>query len=229
MPRPNRICIPHHPHHVVQRGNNRQRTFRSWRDHCLYLELLEDVAFEFHIEVHAYVLMPNHVHLLLTPAEKDGLSLTMQSIGRSYVRYFNSAHGRTGTLWEGRFKASVVDSSRYCLACYRYIELNPVRAGLCRAPADYRWSSYRGNALGRPDSLLSEHEEFRRLGDDIEDRRIRYRNLVRQGLDDSVLEQFRYGSRKGLPVGTRSFVSRLEEKLQTKLGDGQVGRPRKGI
>lgn len=139
MPRPKRICIPGLPHHVVQRGNNRIPTFYHSDDYTAYLTFLIDAVTEHKMNVHAYVLMTNHVHLLVTPTDPDGLSLTMQSQGRRYVTYINKAYHRTGILWQGRFESSVVDSETYCLTCYRYNELNPLRANIVANPADYRW------------------------------------------------------------------------------------------
>jgi putative transposase len=145
MPRPKRICIPGYPHHIVQRGNDRQATFYHDEDCVEYLAFLDDAARQFSIAVHSHVLMTNHVHLLVSPSTVAGLSLMMQSLGRRYVSYINKHYRRTGTLWEGRFKSSVVDSTRHCLTCYRYIELNPVRANMVIDPVDYGWSSGSAN------------------------------------------------------------------------------------
>ena len=164
MPRPRRIDAPGYPQHVVQRGNNRQRVFFADGDRVAYLRLLCHHADQQHCRVHAYVLMDNHVHLLATPDLCGGLSRMMQAVNRTYVRRVNDRQGRTGTLWEGRFHSTVVDTDRYLLACQRYIELNPVRAGKVAHPGDYRWSSYRANARGRPNALLEPHSAFERMG-----------------------------------------------------------------
>jgi putative transposase len=148
MPRLPRYVLPGQPQHVIQRGNNRSPLFNVEADYACFLHYMQDACRRHGCHVHAYVLMTNHIHLLITPESKDGLSKVMQSVGRRYVQYFNTSYQRTGTLWEGRYKATIVDSESYLLTCYRYIELNPVRAKLVGHPAEYRWSSYHANALG---------------------------------------------------------------------------------
>lgn len=225
MPRPRRICIPGYPHHVVQRGNNRGKTFYCRRDYLRYLEILSVAAEEHSSAIHAYVLMTNHVHLLITPETSSGLSQTMQSVGRSYVRYINLSYERTGTLWEGRFRSSVVDSDYYCLACYRYIDLNPLRAGMVVDPTDYRWSSCRHNALGYENNLLTPHATYLGLGMTKKSRSARYRSLLGDALGESSINEIRRGIAKGLPLGSDTFKSEIENQLGYKLGDGRVGRP----
>jgi putative transposase len=171
--------------------------------------------------------MTNHVHLLVTPASPDGISRLMQDIGREYVRYINQTYRRSGTLWEGRFKSSLVDSEAYCLICHRYIELNPVRAGIVGDPEDYRWSSYATNAWAKKNSLLAPHALWLSLGNDTDSRCRAYRALFSESLPDSVLEEIRYDNRKGLPLGRPSFNARVESRLKIKLGTGKVGRPSK--
>lgn len=150
MARLPRICLPDIPQHVIQRGNNRQACFGSDEDYAAYAHWLEEYARKFRVAIHAWVFMTNHVHLLLTPETDEGVSRLMQTLGRKYVRYFNYTYKRSGTLWEGRFKSCVVEAENYLLLCQRYIELNPVRAGMVEAPGDYIWSSYRANGLGQP-------------------------------------------------------------------------------
>jgi putative transposase len=227
VPRPKRICIPGLPHHVVQRGNNRNPTFYHSDDYIAYLAFLNEAATEHEMNVHAYVLMTNHVHLLVTPTDPDCLSLTMQSLGRRYVTYINKAYHRTGTLWQGRFKSSVVDSETYCLTCYRYIELNPLRANMVAKPADYRWSSYRSNGMGETDKLITPHPVYLALARSRSERTARYRDLVEQRLSTEMVAKIRYGARKGLPVGNPRFVADIEEHLGKRLGTGRVGRPTK--
>ena len=227
MPRPKRLCVPGLPHHVVQRGNNRNATFYHNEDYFTYLTFLDEAAQRHGVSVHAYVLMTNHVHLLLTPVDSDGLSLTMQTLGRRYVSYINKAYRRTGTLWEGRFISSVVDRETYCLACYRYIELNPVRAAMAADPADYQWSSYHRNGLGRADSLLSPHSSYLGLGTTRDGRATKYRELINEGVGPEVVGQIRYGARKGLPVGGSRFKADIEEHLGRRLSNGRLGRPTK--
>ena len=168
--------------HVVQRGNNRQPVFFTDGDRAACLRLLCHHAHQQHCRVHAYVLMGNHVHLLATPDVCGGLSTMMQAVSRAYVRRVNDRQGRTGTLWEGRFHSTVVDSDRYLLACQRYIELNPVRAGTVAHPGDYRWSSYRANARGRPNALLEPHSAFELMGSDADERRRRYVEFIEAGI-----------------------------------------------
>jgi REP-associated tyrosine transposase len=227
MPRPTRTCIPGYPHHVVQRGNNRNVTFYGQRDYRKYLTILANAADEHGSAIHAYVLMTNHVHLLITPNSSDGLSLTMQAVGRSYVQYINKCYERTGTLWEGRFKSSVVDSDHYCLACYRYIDLNPVRAGIVVEPLDYPWSSYRCNALAHMSDFLVPHATYVQLGTTKKARATRYRVLIRGALSESSINDIRYGIAKGLPVGSDQFKGKIEEYLGYPLGTREVGRPAK--
>lgn len=175
--------------------------------------------------VHAYVLMTNHVHLLVTPLVADAASRLMQDVGREYVRYINSSYQRTGTLWEGLFKSSLVDSAHYCLVCYRYIELNPVRAEMVTAPGDYRWSSYAYNAMGHADEVITPHELWIALGPNPESRCEAYRALFNDVSDTSQIDQIRYANRKGLPLGTDEFKTLIESELGRKLGTGRVGRP----
>jgi putative transposase len=227
MPRPRRLNLVGIPQHVTQRGNNRQACFFDDEDRLTYLEFLDCAARTRCCEIHAYVLMTNHVHLLLTPLQADGVSRLMQDIGRNYVRYVNSTYRRSGTLWEGRFKSSLVESARYCLICYRYIELNPVRAAMVTKPDRYRWSSYRRNALGQDDELVTPHEEWMALGGDERSRCAAYRSLFDVPPKQSEIEQIRFNNRKGLPLGRKSFKSQIETRLQIKLGSGKVGRPSK--
>jgi len=202
LPRPRRHNIPGIPQHVTQRGNNRQACFFKGDDRQTYLELLHEAAIRRVCSVHAYVLMTNHVHLLLTPDTADGVSRLMQDIGREYVRYVNQTYQRSGTLFEGRFKSSLVDSETYCLACYRYIELNPVRAAMVIAPQDYRWSSFRTNALGATDPLITPHEQWLQLGNNDEVRRKAYRELCDGNVPCTQVEKIRYTNSKGLPLGS---------------------------
>lgn len=225
MPRPPRLNIPGYPQHIVQRGNNRQTCFLHESDYRLYLRLLTSACRRHLCALHAYVLMPNHVHVLLTPEIHDGVSLVVRDVGRDYVRSFNKVHQRTGTLWEGRFKSSLVDADSYCLACYRYIELNPVRAGIVRHPAEYPWSSYRANADGAPSSLLTAHSSWLALAATDNARRHAYRAMFQEALDPHQVETLRYGLRKGLPAGCDSFKRRIEQSLSVRLRDRRVGRP----
>ena len=171
--------------HVVQRGVDRQDCFRSPADYGSYLAALRESAEKYGVAIHSYVLMTNHVHLLGTPVAADSMSRMMQQLGRQYVRYFNWKHERSGPLWEGRFRSSVIQSERYLLACYRYIELNPVRAGMVRKPCEYRWSSFRANALGHHDANVSPHTTWIALGNDDSSRRDAYNRLFEQADDQA--------------------------------------------
>lgn len=195
MPRRPRHSLPHVPLHIVQRGVNRQDCFLSTQDYRSYLAALLEVSAEFSVSIHAYVLMTNHVHILATPSEDMGVSRMMQQLGRKYVSNFNRKHIRTGTLWEGRFRSSMISSSKYLFACHRYIELNPVRAQLVQSPEQYRWSSYRANALGDCDDVLTPHREILQLADEVSSRRKKYRRLFGQTNDD-LDEEIRSACRK---------------------------------
>jgi len=225
MPRPPRLNLPHTPQHITQRGNNHQVCFFDDRDREAYLALLAKAAHRRSCAIHAYVLMTNHVHLLVTPALPDGVSRLMQDVGREYVRRINGRHQRSGTLFEGRFRSSLVDSELYCLICYRYIELNPVRANIVNKPGEYRWSSFAANALGKDDPLVSPHQQWLALGRDNRSRFHAYRSLLECESPESALGEIRYSHRKGLPLGSDAFKARIEAQLGITLGTGQVGRP----
>lgn len=200
MPRRPRQCPPGYPVHVVQRGNNRQACFASETDLKAYANWLLEAAEKYEIDVHAWVFMTNHVHLLMTPQSADAISRCMQCLGRYYVRFFNKRYQRTGTLFEGRFKSSVVRTRQYFLACQRYIELNPVRAGMVAGPADYSWSSYRAHAFGRRANLWTPHAEYLALGDTPQARQIAYRQFFTQQLPGDVMTDIRNALNRGLAL-----------------------------
>ena len=175
MARRQRVHLPGVAEHVIQRGNNRQLCFLHEEDYVAYVHWLKEYAVKFGVQVHAWVLMSNHVHLLCTPTDHRGISLMMQSLGRQYVRYFNHRHQRTGTLWEGRFKSILVPEPEYLITLYRYIENNPVRAGMVASPADYKWSSYQINALGKHSDLCHPHPCYLALGHHPAERANSYR------------------------------------------------------
>jgi putative transposase len=228
MPRLPRIAVPGIALHVVQRGNNRQAVFFHESDYGVYLERLFESAERYEVSVHAYVCMTNHVHLLVTPWGEDSASRMMQRLGALYTAGINSAYRRTGSLWEGRFKSSLVDSECYVLACYRYIELNPVRAGMARQPSDYRWSSCRHHTRELSRYPIKPHAVWLELGADSAERRRRYAELLEQGVTDEVAEKIRRCTRKGLPAGSEQFREQIEKALAVRLGDGRRGRPKKG-
>lgn len=219
--------MPGVPTHVVQRGNNRQPVFFDDADILAYLNWLKQSAARYDCTIHAYVLMTNHVHLLLTPMGTESVSRMMQYVGRRFVPYINHRHGRSGTLWEGRFKSSLVESEAYLLACMRYIELNPVRAALVAAPADYRWSSHRANAGGDDDALLTPHETYRALGGNRAERTGAYRALFADAAGDvERLAAIRSAWQTGTPLGSDRFRKEVERRLEIKVGYARPGRPR---
>lgn len=215
------------PQHVIQRGNNRQVCFASAEDMRAYLHWLKEYAAGFKVEIHAWVLMSNHVHLLCTPRGVDGVSRMMQALGRMYVRYFNSTYQRTGTLWEGRFKSCLVESESYLLHLYRYIELNPVRANMVTEPNGYTWSSYPCNALGKESALHTPHELYLALGRTKGERMKRYRALFSAHVEGPLLEEIRQSINKGLALGHERFTRQIEELTGQRITPGKRGRPRK--
>jgi len=227
MPRKRRFFLPGIPVHVVQRGNNREAVFFDDDDYLSYLDWLAQAAGEHGCAVHAYVLMTNHVHLLLTPTDYKSISATLQAVGRRFVPYINHCYGRTGTLWEGRFKASLVQDEGYLLTCYRYIEMNPVRAQMVEKPQDYRWSSYRANALGEGDLLVAPHPIYRSLGATGRAREAVYRGLFETQLDAEAIGDVRACLQTGTPLGNDRFRAQIEQALGVKVGYSRRGRPRK--
>ena len=225
MPRKPRIYLAGMPYHVIQRGNNRQACFYAEQDYLFYLECLTDACRRYTVAVHAYVLMTNHVHLLMTPANDDGISRVMQSVGRRYVQYINREYRRSGTLWEGRHKSSLVDADNYLLICHRYIELNPVRANMVAHPADYRWSSYNGNASLGEDERLIPHPIYLGLGRDREARVSVYRGLFAGNLDTDSIKAVRIAAQYSMPLGSDRFRAEIEAMLGRKLGHAKRGRP----
>ena len=207
MARLPRFRIAGQPHHVIQRGNNRTPIFRCPADYRVFRTCLADAIDRFACQVHAYVFMTNHVHLLVTAGATDGIGRAMQSVGRRYVRYFNDRHGRTGTLWEGRYRATVIDTNRYLFACSRYIEENPVRAGMVAAPWQYTWSSFGANALGLNDSLVTAHSEFLSLGPTPRARHAAYRALFSSELDMAECHAIRDATAHGWALGDPAFLA----------------------
>lgn len=225
MPRRPRVLLANYPLHIVQRGINREPCFFTDEDYQCYLHWLEESAGVCGCAIHAYVLMTNHVHLLLTAKETGSPSRLMQSLGRRYVQYANRFYRRTGSLWEGRYKSSVVQAESYLLACQRYIELNPVRAGMVADPGQYRWSSYRYNGLGQPNVCLSPHEIYLSLGKDAGARQAAYRALFRPELDVEAADDIRQALRLGMPVGSERFAETICRRLGIRHNNGKRGRP----
>ena len=229
MPRQPRVCIPQIPAHLIQRGNNKTACFFSNKDRDLYLHKLEEYSKRFGVAVHNYVLMTNHVHLLVTPEDECGISLLMQFLGRSYVKYFNASHDRTGTLWEGRFRMSLVDSDSYFYTVSRYIEMNPVRAGIVKHPSGYRWSSYMANADGRYSSVVTQHKLYMKLGANPRKRSRAYRQLFVHGENRNDVELIRYATNRCLPLGQNDFINKLEKASGKRLLPGSHGGDRKSV
>lgn len=227
MARLPRLTVPGYPHHLIQRGNNRQPVFIDEADYRQFLDLLGEHARREQVAVHAYVLMPNHFHLLATPATGQGLPAMMQAVGRRYVQYFNRRHRRTGTLWEGRYRATLIDSEAYLLACMVYIDLNPVRAGLVGRPLDYRWSSH-GHYIGHHhDPLVVPHALVWELGNTPFAREAAYAHRVQQGLGPDQTEALTEASLKGWALGRPEFIDLLQKQTQRRLTRGRAGRPRR--
>jgi putative transposase len=227
MARLPRYFVPGMPQHIIQRGNNRDVVFAADEDYRFYLECLGDAAERQGLFVHAYVLMTNHVHLLATPRGEKSIPGTMQSVGRRYVQYFNHCYGRTGTLWEGRYRATLIDSDAYLLTCMRYIELNPVRAGMVEGPEDYPWSSYGNNGLGQENLLITPHERYLVLGGCGAERQCAYRHLFRAALGDGVLCEIREATNKAWVLGNDRFKARVEQLTGRRAQSKPRGRPRK--
>ncbi|MFC3150878.1 transposase [Litoribrevibacter euphylliae] len=212
MARKPRLSLPNIPQHIIQRGNNRQPCFFDQQDFKVYLCKLEEYTQKYQVSVHAFVLMTNHVHLLMAPTESNGISKVMQSLGRYYVRYFNHTYKRTGTLWEGRYKSSLIDSDNYFLTVSRYIELNPVRAAMVQHPAEYPWSSYQGNALGKPISLLTPHPCYLQLGHTPAAQQQRYRSLFTHQIPNWTIDQINTATNKEWVLGNHRFKDYIEQQ-----------------
>ena len=227
MPRAPRPVIPGVPLHVTQRGNNRVTTFIAPEDYASYRDALHVASRKADCAVHAYVLMSNHVHVLLSPGDPRGPARMMQAIGRRYVRYFNDRYGRTGTLWEGRYYSALVDTSVYLLQCMRYIELNPSRAGIVAHPGDYAWSSFHHNAEGAADPLVTPHATFLALGADAAARRRAYRATFEAHLDIGTVRSIRRATRGGTTLGTAYFRGEVESLLGRRLASLTHGGDRR--
>ncbi|MFA7669671.1 MAG: transposase [Burkholderiaceae bacterium] len=227
MPRRPRLTLPRVPLHVIQRGNNRQICFRDAEDYLFYLEWLKEYADKAGCRVHAYVLMANHTHLLMSADRSEAPGELMKALGQRYVQYYNRTYQRSGTLWEGRYRSCLVQDAAYFLTCQRYIELNPVRAGIVAHPADYRWSSYRANAQGEDDKLVRPHELYLRMGRAAGSRQAAYRELFRYELEPGLVDQLRQATNGNYVLGSPRFADELASVLGRRVTPGQPGRPRK--
>lgn len=225
MARLARLTLPGYPHHVIQRGNNRQPIFASAADHQMMLDLLDENARKFGVAIHAYVLMDNHFHLLATPQAADSLPQMMQAVGRRYVRYFNDSQKRSGTLWEGRYKSTLIQTERYLLACMVYIDLNPVRVGMVAQARDYPWSSH-GHFVGlRIDKLISTHPLVWALGNTPFAREAAYAQLVQAGISAGQQQALTDSALRGWALGEPDFVKNLQKITTRRVSKSTAGRP----
>ena len=227
MPRPHRIHLAGVPQHIVQRGVDRQAVFFADTDRQFFLKTLAETASWYGMQVHAYCLMTNHFHLLVTPSERDALSRVMQGLGSQYVAFVNRRYDRIGALWSGRFRSCLVDTEHYFLVCQRYIELNPVRAGMVKGPEKYHWSSFRHNGLGIPSELVIPHAAYTNLADTKEQRCATYRLLFDEALDANELQSVRESLQHNQVLGSDRFKRQIERIFARKLSTGKRGRPRK--
>ncbi|MBI3231112.1 MAG: transposase [Burkholderiales bacterium] len=225
MPRRARLKIPGVTVHLIQRAMAGQSCFFQDADYRFYVESLTELAARFNVAVHAYALLENEVHILATPKDADGVSWLMKHLSQRYVQYVNQAHGRTGSLWEGRFRSSLLGGSDYILACYRYIEQAPVRAGLVAQARQYAWSSYRCNAEGKANAAVTPHKLFQKLGSDAAARNVAYRTLCKAALPDGMLETLRRASNGAHVLGNAKFIAQIETEAGYKVTRGKVGRP----
>ena len=225
MARLSRLTVPGFPHHVIQRGNNRQAIFSSTADYQTLLALLDENARKFAVALHAYVLMDNHFHLLATPSTDNGLPQMMQAVGRRYVRYFNDRQARSGTLWEGRYRSTLIETDAYLLACMVYIDLNPVRAGLVKDAGDYPWSSHGRYAGLRADRMVTPHSLYWGLGNTPFAREAAYVELVRAGTTPGQQEALTRSTLNGWALGSAEFVADLQKHTDRRLVKNQPGRP----
>lgn len=225
MARLPRLTVPGYPHHVIQRGNNRQAIFSTPADYQLLLDLLDENARKFDVLIHAYVFMGNHFHLLATPQSDKALPQLMQAVGRRYVRYFNDAQSRSGTLWEGRYKSTLIQAERYLLACMVYIDLNPVRAGLVAQAKDYFWSSHAHYIGLRTDKLITPHPLYWALGNTPFSREAVYAEMVQAGVSVDQKEALTQSALRGWALGGVDFVGDLQKKTLRRVSKASAGRP----
>lgn len=227
MARLPRFIVPGQPQHVILRGNNRTAIFSEEADYQFYLDKLQLACKKHGCDVHAYVLMTNHVHLLITPHQEQSLGKALQMLGRYYVQYYNYRYQRTGTLWEGRYKATLIDTEAYLLICMRYIELNPIRAGMVAHPSEYPWSSYSYNALGQMNDLITPYLEYQRLGPTDDERRAAYRQLFKHAISAKNIGEIREATNKAWVLGNARFKQHIQEKLKRRIEPAARGGDRR--
>ena len=226
MPRRARLAVGGIPWHIIQRGNNRSACFYCAEDYQKYLDTLFEQAERYACAVHAYVLMTNHTHLLLTPQSADGPGLLMKHLGQRYVQYINRTYRRSGTLWEGRYKSTLVGTRSYILACYRYIEMNPVRAGMVMHPGEYPWSSYAVNAQGWNDTRIKPHDDYLALSELQSTRQEVYRDMFGTEMDQNLINEIRCSTQGNYALGNDAFRTEIESQLNRRARPGKSGRPK---
>lgn len=225
MARLPRVHLAGVPEHIIQRGNNRQVCFADDEDFAAYAHWLKAYSDAFGVHIHAWVFMTNHVHMLCTASDNSGISQMMQSLGRQYVQYFNRRYQRSGTLWEGRFKSCLVQEEHYVLAVYRYIEMNPVRAGMVSSPAEYAWSSYAINALGKQSALCQPHSCYLALAESEAERQQAYRDMFQGEVNEALLTDIRSAAKSGMALGNDRFKQEVADLTGRRQQMGQRGRP----
>ena len=227
MPRLARLLVPGQPHHVIHRGINRQTIFHDDQDFGFWLKTFREASELRSLAVHAYVLMSNHLHLLVSPSSKNDLSETMKSVGLRYTKYYNQRYERIGPLWEGRYRSTVIDSEQYLLECYRYIDLNPVRARIVQSPGEYHWSSYAHHVNARIDPIVSDHQLFWALGNTPFDRERAYSALIDQGITESTQREIIEATNAEWALGSSTFAGKLTESTGRRAEKQKKGRPYK--
>jgi putative transposase len=225
MARQPRLILPHQPHYVVQRGNDNQPIFHDDEDYERFLGWLKEAAKAYRVAIHAWVLMPNHLHLLATPSDEDGLAAMMQKVGRLYVPWFNNKYGRSGTLFGGRFRTAPLDPAQYLLPAMCYLELHPVRSQAAFAPLDYRWSSHAHHAGVRTDPLVTDHAGYWELGNTPFQREAAYIAATQQGLNQDELAAIDAAVTKGAVLGSRAYLEALEHTTKRQILPPKRGRP----
>jgi len=225
MARLPRLIVPQQPHYVIQRGLNGLAIFCDAQDHQAFLAWLRTAARQYKVALHAYTLLPGELHLLATPSDADGLGSMMQWIGRYYVPYYNQKYGRAGTLWQGRYKTSVVDADSYLLACSQYIEFAAVRLALAGSPEDYPWSSYPHHAGVRPDGAVTDHPRYWALGNTPFQREAAYIELAARGLAGADLRAIEAAVLKGWPLGSDKYKNELQHRMKRQVLPAKRGRP----
>ena len=229
MPRRPRIILPNVPQHIIQRGNNRSVCFYADEDYGRYLDWLKEYADKTDCQIHAYVLMTNHVHLLASASTTEAIGAMMKALGQRYVQYINRSYKRSGTLWEGRYKSCPTQAEAYLLACQRYIELNPVRANMVQHPAEYKWSSYQANAQGADTEIIKPHALYKALGRDAQTRQAAYKELFRYELDPGMIDQIRTATNGNYALGNDLFKAQIAAALGRRVEAGKAGRPKRAV